>query len=360
MPRLYVAVFKALSPLLIRKRVSPRGFEGIANYIPGSTLAPAIAKVAGLSGGYELVAEGFSVSDSYPVRIDDDPRIAIPAPPGSFKVKSIGRDLGAKALVCGPLRSRRDQATVRSIAEEYWASQIGFPPIGLVKEVKVSTPIVISGNEPLFEKEGQICFRAEEIRVEPEHSYDSVAINPARGSAEPEMLFTYYAFERGTMFWATISLPDNAELPDRALASIGGGQSRGYGRIRLCFGEIPSEILESLRKNYHNLIQGDNDPLLYLWSPLPAKPPNIPSWRITGWSTILDQPKASIPAYPPGTIMPLSTLHRTTLENPLATRFQGLIPPLGHAEPLLTSPVPPSFPYLQQIARILIEKCLER
>jgi len=359
MPRLYVAVFEALSPLLIRKRGSPRGFEGIANYIPGSTLAPAIARVAGLSGGYELITRGFSVSDSYPIRIDNKPYIAIPAPPGSFRVKSIGRDTGAKALVCGPTRSQGSQAA-RSIAEDYWASRIGFPPIGLVKEVKVSTPIVILGNEPLFEKEGQKCFRAEEIKVEPEHSYDSVAINPARGSAEPEMLFTYYALERGTVFWATISLPDSARLPGQALANIGGGQSRGYGRIRLCFEEIPTEVLESLRKIYQGVVQRGNDPLIYLWSPLPAKPPSIPSWCITGWSTVLDQPKASIPAHPPGTIMQLSMLHGIALENPLAARFQGLVPPLGHAEPLASSPVPPSFPYLQQIVENIMGRCLGR
>ena len=359
MPRLYVAVFKALSPLLIRKRRSTRGFEGIANYIPGSTLAPAIAKIAGLSSGYRLIAEGFSVSDSYPVKIIDEPRIAIPAPRGSFKIKSVGRDLGAKALVCGPIRSKDYRVTARSMAEDYWASWIGFPPIGLVKEVKVSTPMVILGSEPLFEKEEMKCFRAEEARIEPEHSYDSVAINPARGNAEPEMLFTYYALERGTMFWATISLPDNARLPDQALAGIGGGQSRGYGRIRLCFKEIPTEILESLRKIYHRVVQEDNDPLIYLWSSLPAKPSNTPPWRITGWSTILDQPKASIPARPPGTVMPLNKLD-TRIESPVVARFQGLAPPLGHAEPLSTSPIPPSFPYLQQVAKILTEECLER
>jgi hypothetical protein len=67
LPRYYVAVLYALSTILVRKRRSPRGYEAVDNYIPGSTLGGAIARILGLAG-LNALSRGFSVSDAYPVR----------------------------------------------------------------------------------------------------------------------------------------------------------------------------------------------------------------------------------------------------------------------------------------------------
>jgi len=371
--KILAAVVYAESPILVRRRRSPRGFEAVENTIPGSTLAGALldALFPG-SEGYRLVGENYAVADAYPVeKVDGKYRPSMPAPPVTLSIKNVREDLHPTTVMC-PLVNRGDEEIGRIYenAYSYWEGKLGYRPLGLVKRVRQGTPIVLASLEPLEDKGLEGCYAAKKAEVGSSYSYDSVAVNPARGSAEKEMLFTYYALPPGKLFWTLISLPDEAELPGRASrketvlinARLGGGKSRGYGRARIALKELEESVLAALRRDMESALHGSH--AVYLWSSLPATPEtNLPTLPQHGWSRVLNAPKLSTPSIPPGTLLAPRDYqpYRDRLQDPLAARVQGLIPPRGQAEPLpQDKPIPATIRQLADIIDTLAREAGQR
>jgi len=347
--RILAALVYAESPILIRRRRSPRGFEAVKNSIPGSTLAGALLDVFSPgSEGYELVANGYAVADAYPVeKVNGKYRPSMPAPTATLTVKKVKEDLEPEVISC-PLLGR----SAREIYERlysYWERMLGYYPVGIVKRIRQGTPIAPLLHYPIRDSDLKYCFAAKKVNVEPSDSYDSVAISPARGNAEKEMLFTYYALPRGTLFWTLISLPDEVEPPKELIKTrLGGGKSRGYGRVRIALKELDKGVLAALRGDMEKALHGSY--AVYLWSSLPALPEiALPTLPQHGWSRFLNAPKLSVPSIPPGMLLAPEDYqpywHR--LQDLLAARVQGLAPPRGQAEPLSEeNPVPATITHL--------------
>ena len=342
MPRYYLAVIKSLAPVLIRRRNAPQGTEGFEHYIPGSSLAAAFARALGLRGGYELVAKGFSVSHAYPVkRVDGHWLPSMPAPPASLRIKNVGVKLEPSVVTC----PSADTVKARSAVQGYWESRLGFPVTGLVKEVRLGTPLVVTREKSVV-ADGVVCHSAALASVEAGMARDSVAINPYRGTAEREMLFTYFALPEGTVFWATVSLPEDVNPPieEPFMLWIGGARSRGYGRAL------------AVMKEYKPRGPNASCEALYLWShAVPRHPARATAELPPGWSKAMG-PRMAVPSLPPGAIVDASTLlgiEQGTCDA-ARLRFQGALPPTGHSEPV----EPPSLPRSYSEASSVIEQLM--
>lgn len=365
--RILVAVIYAESPILIRRRRSPRGFEAVENTIPGSTLAGALLDALSPgSEGYKLVANGYAVADAYPVvylvdEADGKYRPSMPAPPVTLTVKKVKEDLKPEVISC-PLVGRSAKEVYERLYS-HWERMLGYYPVGLVKRIRQGTPIAPLLHYPIRDAGLKDCFAAKKVNVEPSDSYDSVAISPARGNAEKEMLFTYYALPRGTLFWTIISLPDEVEPRGECIeARLGGGKSRGYGRVRIALKELDKGVLAALREDMEKALHGGH--AVYLWSSLPAPPGTaLPMLPQQGWSRVLNAPKLSVPSIPPGTLLAPEDYqpHRDRLQDPLAARVQGLAPPRGQAEPLpKENPVPATITRLADTIDTLARKAAKK
>ena len=348
MPSFYTIVLYSHTPILIRRRIVPQGTEGFEDYIPGSTLAAALAKALRLNGGYTLVARGFSVSHAYPVAGE----AALPAPTTTLRLKKVNTSENyPRVLTCpglGPREARRR-------ASEYWERILGHSVRGLVKEVKPGTPLAPT---KASEETPEGCYPAQQVRVEASHGHDSVTINTFRGTSESEMLFTYFAIPEGHFFWATVSLPDDANVATKTRLElrIGGAQTRGYGRATAVLLELDTKALgDALNKSC------TGGAPLYLWShALPKSLGEATSHLPPGWSKAKG-PKLKLPSYPPGTVVSPEKLlgAGNPYQDPLEARLLGITPPLGHAEPLRPGTLPASHAILnrlvQQAAKILAE-----
>lgn len=344
MPRYYLAVLKSLAPVLIRRRNAPQGTEGFEHYIPGSSLAAAFARALGLRGGYELVAKGFSVSHAYPVRrVGNRWLPSMPAPSVSLRIKNIGVELDPSVVTC----PGADAVRARSVMQSYWESVLGFPVTGLVKEVRLGTPLVVTQTRSVA-LDGIVCHSAVLADVEAGVARDSVAVNPYRGTAEREMLFTYFALPEGTVFWVTLSLPDDVEAPveEPFVLWIGGARSRGYGRAVAVITEYALQgVSGSCEK-------------LYLWShAVPRHPARARAELPPGWSRAMG-PRMAVPTLPPGAIVHASMLLGVEQGacDAARLRFWGVLPPTGHVEPV----DPPSLPRSYGDALRIVEQLMHR
>lgn len=340
----YIVVVKALQPLMIRSRLSPRGYEAVSNAIPASTLAGALARALQLEEGYGLVARGYAVSEAYPV-VEVEGRFvpAFPAPLLTVKIKSVEGG-GPRLLVCLHAGGSDPLELLRKVYG-FWEKKLGFKPLGLIKVVKLGTPVALASTQPLEDLEE--CYAGVDAEVEASYSYDSTAVNPAKGSVEKEMLYTYYAIPRNTLFWATVLLPDDVRVRGRVVElRLGGGRTRGYGRALAAMERLPDRLLEELEEEYREIVGSEYK--LFLWSPLPVKF----GWQMVrcGWSSVVGAPRLAIPVMKPGSLLePKDKL--LTSKSFLEARFRGLVPPLGHAEPVSRRKrLPPS---LQKLAPIV-------
>ena len=347
----YIVVVRTLQPLMIRGRLSPRGYEALGNVIPASTLAGALARALRLEGGYGLVARGYAVSEAYPVVEVEGGGLApaFPAPLLTVKVKPVeGR--GPRFLVCLHVGGEGPLELLRKVYS-FWEEKLGFKPLGLIKVVKPGAPVALASMKPL---EGlEECYAGVGAEVEASYSYDSTAVNPARGSVEKEMLYTYYAIPRNTLFWATVSLPDDVHVESRVVElRLGGGRTRGYGRAVAAMERLPDTLLEELEKEYREIVEGGEEYRFFLWSPLPARLGQQTMFRC-GWSSIAGMPRLAMPMVKPGSLLELEN-RQLASQSLLEARFRGLVPPLGHAEPVSGKRrLPPSLQKLTPIVERL-------
>jgi len=328
----YVVVIRSEAPILIRRRDAPQGTEGFENYIPGSSLAAAIARALNLGGGYELAAKGFSVSHAYPVKqVDGRWLPSMPAAPTSLRLKRVKEHEGPDTVVCfgaNPVKARMAM-------QSYWEAGLGFPVVGLVKEVRLGTPLIVRLDKEPLRIDGLKCYIAAPAEVSAEVARDSVAVDYYRGTAEREMLFTYFALPAGSLFWATLSLPDDVEPPlEEALTiRVGGAGSRGYGRSLAVIAEYKQAMqLVPCRK-------------LYLWShAVPRHPEAVSATQPPGWSRARG-PRMAVPSIPPGALVDAESLLGVDPRscNAEMLRFHGALPPTGHMEPVEPPDLPRSY-----------------
>jgi len=338
MPTYYVAVIEALSPLLVRRRETrQQGAETLENVLPGSSVAGGLLRGLAaridacrqyLGAPYRAVEDGFSVSDAYPVlRAGGELLPSLPAYRYAFRVKNVGGDLPPRLLCPETLVGTVEEA--RRAVEEIACSQLGIRPLGLYKELRPGEPIVPSQGQRLGP-----CIAARGAEARAELSYDSVAVSTARGSAEKEMLYTYHAIPPGTVFWATVSLPDACSIEGERLAlaaRLGGLRSRGFGKTRILLYKLDRRQLQEL---YSRASGGKRPQTLVLMSRLPLTPLDeaVPAGLSRGWSYQRNEPKLSVPLLPPGSTPPPSRRPPASPEALLSARFQGLAPPQGHVD----------------------------
>ena len=321
-PHYYLGVVRALEPIMIRSRRTPRGYESLSDVLPASSLAAALARGLGLGGGLELLSRGYAVSDAYPVYIRRGDYVpTIPSTPTTYKIKNIG-GIGSslpRAFFC--LTTPGNETRVYRRVYEHVERKIKFKPSGLLKNVKTGSPVAIEGDKS---EDDVPCVAARVVEVRAEHSYDSVAINPGRGSAEEEMLFTYYAIPAGTCFWFTAAIP--GEVSEESLETrIGGRTSAGYGRAHVIIERIGDDVVERIEEHY----SGD-EAYMYLWSPSPSLA--LTGLSRPGWSRASGRPRLAVPLLPAGSVIERRRAGERI--GVVEARFRGIAPPYGQAEPV--------------------------
>jgi len=308
----YLGVVRALTPLMIRRRRGPRGFESLEGIVPGSSIAGALVRAL------RLDKPGIA-SDGYPVYNNGEKRIpSLPTPHTAFKIKFIPRGANTRVPKRILLPLVLSEVEARHIALNIWKGKLGFTPTGLVKPVKSAGIIPLGGS-------GQGYVEIEEVDVVASQVYDSVAVNPARRSAEPQMLFTYHAIPKGAEFWFTYTVPDERDLSGCYNVRIGGGRSRGFGHaeVRLAKWEQACPVAP----------QDGGFEAYFVWSRLPVYPDQPGGILLGGWSSVAGKPKMSLRYVLPGRIVGPRVVSGMVGDlDYCRLRFVGATPPLGHVE----------------------------
>jgi len=248
--RLFEFAFELLSPAIVTRRVTERGFHLPLNYIPSATLRGAILTA--------LFHEGLISYDSL-LREAESPRTIV-----SQAYPYLN---GEKSYPCHPF------AYKCKVPHEN-----GIEILNYVRKVILELEY---GNEPSFElKCSQGHSATESLHPKPVipskrvlkevastlHEAMSVGINKHSASSERGMLFDYEAIAAGQEFWATLALADEKlEIDEGFEFSIGRGISRGFGRARVfSIKELDlTEAIENVKNAVRNRVI-----VLYATSPL--------------------------------------------------------------------------------------------
>lgn len=216
--RFFEFIFELLSPAIVTKRLTERGFHLPFDHIPSMTLRGAILTA--------LFREGY-VDKDFLAKEAKSPEVIVS--PAYLFVE------GKKSYPCHPFAYKCKVPHGDNLEAINYASKIipdleneREPQIELVCSRGHSTveglhpkPVIPFGSNL---KEVSVMF----------HEAMSVGMNKHKASSERNMLFNYEAIAAGQEFWATIAIPSEKLEVDKGFEFfIGRGTSRGFGRARV-------------------------------------------------------------------------------------------------------------------------------
>ncbi|MBO3769588.1 MAG: hypothetical protein QXS51_04180 [Thermoproteota archaeon] len=216
--RFFEFIFELLSPAIVTKRLTDRGFHLPLDHIPPMTLRGAILTAFFREGrvdknflSKEVRSPELIVSPAYPFV---EGRKSYPCHPFAYKCKVPHGD--SLEVINYATKIIHDLEAEREPQIEFTCSRGHSTIEGLHPK-----PVIPFGPNL---KEVRILF----------HEAISVGINKHKASSERNMLFDYEAIAAGQKFWATLALPnEKLEINEGFEFFIGRGISRGFGRSRV-------------------------------------------------------------------------------------------------------------------------------
>lgn len=236
---------KLVSPTVVSKGRTDRGFETETQIIPGQTIGGAVNRVL----GYGFTASRLPKIVSSPAFLAHEGERMLPAYPFLYACRECGKFIKPEKEKLASLAN----SSIGQIAEKFIVSRCERGHL-----LRPMHPKLVSKKfDPLYTAESKTV------------SLVSVGMNRYTASSHTGLLFEYTALEPGVEFGVTLASVDGKDLPDRIdRLLIGRGTSRGFGRAE-CTKQCEIDCEQEMAKIWGKELP--NRMVFYLISPMPLK-----------------------------------------------------------------------------------------